>query len=395
MKLPNQAQLAISSGRDINQRGRMYKNGAAYSMDLKLEVANAYQLAQRESSNGRPTLAHIASQFKVTISFVKKIEDELLCHGRVLPPKEIRANREGPVGPGSRSLCRYEFYIIMMLYWEDPRRHLRNYRDWICILTGNVVSKNTISRVILYGFPHKGNMVKPNLVPLDKFRPDNQVKAYDYLKVLFTLSPDKVIFADEKHLRGEELFSQKVRRDPTSGYVPIILTDSDFRNKHHITGFCSINKRKVKPVWFRIHDGINNAEEFYETCLRAGQDGFFEPSDVLVLDGATVHNGVADMMWQVFHVHVLFLPARTCEWNPKELVWNVLVQRMANLPLTAIAQIRKDYDNGGSIVAKAAAHNLDNMTFDEVLKHFAHCYEFFPHWRDLRNRVVSERNRQH
>ena len=71
--MPNQAQFAISSGRVINSGGRLYKNGAAYSMDLKLEVATAYQESARQIG-GRPNLSQIARTFKVDTQD-KRIEE--------------------------------------------------------------------------------------------------------------------------------------------------------------------------------------------------------------------------------------------------------------------------------------------------------------------------------
>ena len=385
--LPNSVQLAVSAGREINNHGRMYKRGAAYPVDLKLEVADAYQEEARQSGK-RPCLTNLAKRFRVDRKTVTKVEAELFAQGRVIPPEEIRANQDRPVGPGSQSLCQFELYIIMMLYWEDPKRHLRNYKDWLLLLTGNSVSKDTINRVLLYGFPYKGNMVKPNLVPLDKFKPENQVRAYEYLEFLFAVQPGKVIFVDEKHLKGEELFSQKVRKDPTTGVTPVVLTDSDFRNTHCITAFCSINRTKASPVWFRIFDGINDADNFYETTVRCMKDGFFHPYDVIVADRATIHKDIEELLWDTCRVLFIFLPSRTPEWNPKELNWQLLVKRLANMPITALESIRIKSGDRGSIVAHAAADILNKMSFDDVSKNYSHCYKFFPHWRVLRDKAI-------
>ena len=75
--LPNQVQLADSNGRVVNKHEGSYKNGAAYSMDLKSEVANAYQQAAALCGGGRPNLSQIADKFMVDFKFVKKIEDKI------------------------------------------------------------------------------------------------------------------------------------------------------------------------------------------------------------------------------------------------------------------------------------------------------------------------------
>jgi len=55
----------------------------------------------------------------------------------------------------------------------------------------------------------------PNLVPVDKFRPQNVQKAVEYVKVLSTLCPERVKFGDEKSLKGADFFKTQSadRRD--------------------------------------------------------------------------------------------------------------------------------------------------------------------------------------
>ena len=115
----------------------------------------------------------------------------------------------------------------------------------------------------------------------------------------------------------------------------------------------------------------------------AGQDGFFEPHDVIVADNATVHREVAEMLWQCYRVLVIFLPTRTCEWNPMELIWQTMVKRMNNRPLCAI---RREHGYGKNILANTAKHELDRMTTDEVKEYYAKCYSFLKHWKTLSNK---------
>ena len=181
---PHRRALAVSSGRDVNSQGRTYRNGAAYSTDLKLEVADAY-LAAAGQTTGRPNISALATQFRVGREFVKKVEGELLSHGRIRPPEEIRASRDRVDGPGSLTLSGIDKYIIVRLYYGNPSRTLRSYRDWLLELTGTDISVDTISKLLLNGFPFKASLVKPILIPIDKFRPENEVKAFQYLWILF------------------------------------------------------------------------------------------------------------------------------------------------------------------------------------------------------------------
>ena len=390
--LPTRAQLALSSGREISSNGRMYVNGAACDMEIKLAVADTYQRIARERRLVRPNHSEIAILHSVDPKFVKKVEEELWCHGRVLSPQEIRGNADRPIGPGSISLSQYDFFIIMRLYWENPSRGLKSYTDYLWLMTGNIVCTNTIKRVLHEGFLYKGSRLKPNFLPLDKFKPENVNRAYEYLTTLFTLNPEKVIFVDEKHGKAQEVLLKYVRRDPTTGIVPSLLTESDFRNTYSITSFCSINRRKYHPLWYRIHTGTNGKQEFWETSLAALRDGYFEEYDVVVADCATIHNDIEDLFWQVGKVLFIFLPTRTPEWNPKELNWQLLLQRLSRLPLDAIKTMREDYGGGQDVILAAIKEELDGFTFDDVEKNYAKCYDFFPHWRALRDkaRLIEE-----
>ena len=78
--LPTRAQLALSSGREISSNGRMYVNGAACDMEIKLAVADTYQRIARERRLVRPNHSEIAILHSVDPKFVKKVEEELWCH---------------------------------------------------------------------------------------------------------------------------------------------------------------------------------------------------------------------------------------------------------------------------------------------------------------------------
>lgn len=386
-QFPNQHDpLAISAGREISSRGRVFNNGAAHSFELKVAVGITYQEMVAHEGGGLPNYTAIADIHRVDPGFVKKVESELFVHGRVLSPEEIRANADRPIGPGSQTVCDHELFIIMMLYYQNPSRSIRSYRDHIFLLTGNQVSLDTIHRVILGGFPYKGSRVKPNLIPLDKFKEGNVVRAYEYLTTLFTLTPEKVCFVDEKSGKAGEIYTKYVRKDPLTGIVPSQFTPSDFRNTISITAFCSINRSKAHPIWYRIHDKSNDMEMFRDTCFAALQDGFFHEFDVVVADSATIHNDVEDMFWMCGHVLFIFLPTRTPEWNPKELNWALLLMRLANFPLDALKAMHED-DSRVCVIIRAFQQVLDGFTFEDVEKNYAHCYDFFPHWRQLRNKA--------
>ena len=108
---------------------------------------------------------------RVGKGFVAKIECELIENDRVLPPEEIYMARVNPIGPGSRSMSGEDFFVLYILYRQQPTRSLKSYVYWLLCCTGTIVSESTVSRWFHHAFPIRGRLCVPNLVPYDKFRP--------------------------------------------------------------------------------------------------------------------------------------------------------------------------------------------------------------------------------
>ena len=89
------------------------------------------------------------------------------------------------------------------------------------------------------------------------------------------------------------------------------------------------------------------------------------PYDVVVLDRAAIHTGgqntiLVDWLWDNFRIFVLLLPARTPEWNPIELVSNLLVQRLNVFSLQVANSI------GLHSIVKASEVILGNISHTKV-----------------------------
>jgi hypothetical protein len=367
-----------------NNNGGSYIRGQSYPLVTKIRVGDAICLAKRLGSYVKN---RIAAECRVSNKFVTKVEDELLIHKRVLTPKEVKQMQRvarvelGTVGVGCNTIDTHDRYVLYALYLDQPYRSLGSYQDWLCYFTGSNPSKATISRYLRNAFPYSAGFVKPNMVPYDKFRAENIEKAYDYIFTIIQLDPSRLIFADEKLLKGQELFNRLVRRDPMTGQKPCMNPDPDFRNTHSITGFCSISGDRL-PVLFRIHEGNNNAEEFAYDVEAAILCGYLRPGDFLVLDNAAYHMGkenevLEDWLWEDHGIMLIFLPPRSPEWNPIELVWAILVRRLRTRD---IVQAREMYGTNAS--ANVAADILGNISLDEVKGCYRHCYKFLTELND-------------
>jgi len=98
-------------------------------MGTKLFVAANY-LDHKERLGGlKPALRRVAAECRVGKDFIAKIECELIENDRVLPPEEIYTARVNPIRPGTRSMSGDDFFVLDILYRQQPTRLLK-----ICVL---------------------------------------------------------------------------------------------------------------------------------------------------------------------------------------------------------------------------------------------------------------------
>lgn len=364
----NVAEFAAQQGHSINGHGRAYKNGAAKTKAEKVTIAAEYLKAKSAANNEEPDIHLLSQTLKVSEGMIRKVRSELQDYGEVLSPEEIRArgrlNRGVPAGPGSLALSPTDEVVLYVLYLLEPSRSLNSYRVWLFHLTGTIVDASTIGKWFNHAFPIKGCMRKTTLIPYDKLRPGNIERAIEYVYAISLIDRSRIKFGDEKHLKGAELSCRRTRRNIFTGEVPPIMTTPDFRNTYSIVGFCGIDVRTT-PMRYGIMDGINDAENFSMQILLGVQTGYFLPGDVIVLDRATIHTGgvnesLQDWLWDNFRIFILLLPARTPEWNPIELVWNILVQRLRTFSIFIARQL------GQHSLVQAAMIILNNITHVEI-----------------------------
>jgi hypothetical protein len=363
---------ATAHGYELNRNGGNYVKGSYYSMDKKTSVAIEYEQMKREASarGTKVNISELAKRCNVGWKYANKVAKEIECRGTVVDPSTAYDEREVPRGPGSKSFDTRDCFVLLFLYLTEPSRTLSDYVHWLAYYTGTIVDRSTVSRWFLHAFPISGGLLRVNQVPIDKFKPNNIERAIEYLTILTYISPELIIYGDEKLLKGQELFNRKTRRNVLTGFVPPCFVNSDFRNTYALTGFCSIDRRKP-AVCYDIHDGVNDSIEFEATLFDAIGKGYIRRGNVLVLDRAQIHLGkcnvdLQEYMWGRQGILLLFLPARTPEWNPIELVWNTLVQRLKRIPLSVLRGIDKD------AVALAASHLLSCMTHDDVEGFYRH-----------------------
>ena len=187
----------------------------------------------------------------------------------------------------------------------------------------------------------------------------------------------KFNFIDEKHLvnhNGQEI---RGRVDPITGRLDGISVSGDFRDANNIIACISANHQKFHHVYYTIRKANTTAMvfmDFIETLVAAE---FFVHDEILVLDNAPIHVGgeceiLEDYLWNTevdgrpLHVFVLYLPPRSPELNPIELVFNILVRRLKGF------HHRNDKGVAPSVLDKVE-HIFSSMSYETILNCYFHC----------------------
>lgn len=354
--LPNESKLST------NLNNGVYQNGVSFDLEKKLRVASVfkeYKARAIAKGRNRPSITAVAKAAGVSRTTVTKIKKELNESGTVQPPK-LHKEAVTTRGVGSRSLSDNDVRVLLELMERNPFRTRRNYCNRLQKLTGTVVSEMTISNFFLKGFLIKGNLRNPDLIPCDKFKPENVEYYFQFVDIIKTIDPRRLKFGDEKLLKGSEVYCKKGRRNVITGEVPTHVVNGDFRNTYAITGFCGIDP-ECPAVSFDIHDEKNNAASFGNAVIQAIGEGFLRAGDVLVLDNAAIHFkgdncGLEDWLWDEHRISVLPLPTRSPELNPQELIWRSLTMKIRSTRVSSKSHA----------TAKNAHHILASMTHKSV-----------------------------
>ena len=335
-----------------NESGRLYVPGRAYSLEVKVELRNVFW-AMAEGLGRYPTPHELKGAGRCSDDFARKVIGEIMTHGDVVDPKSLPNNR--PRGVGSKSLTPAMEQFLLELRQEKPTRPNIDYVYRLQEQFGTTVSEGLISEWFKRRWQFNASKKKTSNVPTDKWSDANTHRYLECLAKMLWMDPRRVKFCDEKLLKGADFFEQNVRLDPITGIMPTIDVDPDFRNTYSIMGVMQAGDPSMAAVVATIGEENGDSESFLMFMIELVSIDFFNHGDILVLDNCKIHSQglcdiLEDFLWNVtgpdginpLNVLIVWLPTRSPELNPIELLWNILVQRLKTVDLYDNNRVRRD-----------------------------------------------------
>ena len=202
---------------EVNSNGGFYHPGRQYDFSKKLQVWNCYICLFFENYPKEPSTLMVANKTRVSWDYAKKVLDEVQLTGELQDPTinmldgDLRQKKES-------ILTHEESVFLLSLQVEDRHRSNLDYIKNLFQEHGKIVSSSMISKFFNKRFGKSGRFRKPNLIPLDKWKPANLARFARFNQIIAGF-PDhrKFHFLDEKHICNKDVVPNRVRDDPLSG----------------------------------------------------------------------------------------------------------------------------------------------------------------------------------
>jgi transposase len=149
--------------------------------------------------------------------------------------------------------------------------------------------------------------------------------------------------------------------------------NGDFRDAYNLFAIISASPQKVSPVAYYIGRDDGNAALFLAFIEFLLQNSWFERGDILIMDNASIHMGageadiVEDLLWNAMQVLVVFLPTRSPELNPIELIFYILARHIRSF------RYRQMAGACDQAVVDLACRVLNDMPFNVVRQCCPYC----------------------
>ena len=311
----------------INKHGSLYEPGRPFGRLKWFEVLEHYY--EMLQTRAEVSIRQLAVSARISFRSARKAK-EMARLGYVW----LIEQGHGRVGPGSRSgLSTMAHHAHMYnLYCRNPKLPSDGYIFFMFRKFGCLLSRTTITRWFQTIGPFKGTMRFTSKFPPQKYSERNNQLLEDYLAFMMEVEDHtRLVFADEKPMKEVDLTGQ-VRRDPFTGEIPHVTCNANARNRYNVLAAVTL-KRDVPSVQALVLEVHGNAPLFANFVGHLLATRTLQRGDIFVVDNCSIHfMGDCQFMQQMLmeEAGVLMIPLAPyyAEFNPTELVFNTLVQRM-------------------------------------------------------------------
>ena len=327
------------SSQTITVQGRLIDKGKSFCTTLYDDFFSILDNYRNNNEGKYPTQREFASLCRISKRTAQKIID-VKKKKRTL---HVRKNNgtKGEINHGSRTFSFSDQMFLLSLYFENPQYNLVQYQQMLQIYSGTVASRATISRWFNKSLPFKASIRKTSLFPHRKYTIENIERLKRYTSFISQVHSSKLVFTDEKPVRGAEIYNATTRRCPLTGKVPFIKTKFKLRNRYNLMAAIRLCEPQDKCCFYKMGTFQGNSITFLTFVLEMVRTGFLKSGDILVLDNAKIHSAdycefLAPTLLAVANVMIVFLPAYSPELNPIELCFNYFSQTLKHTDIRSV-----------------------------------------------------------
>ena len=312
-----------------NKNGGYYTPGKAFGRDKWYELADLYdKLLESYGECSAKRLAQLGNVSKNSAEKAMFYYDI----GIVVPPYVRQGNGRHGVGSiAGMSMHHHQF--VYQLYTENPSLPLDGYVQQLFDKFGLVVGTTTIQRWFMQIGPFKGTMRVTSRFPSGRNSWATTEMLRLYLDFIVRIHDHKkLVFADEKPMKEIDIYGC-VRRDPLLGGTPYHEMEANVKNRYSILSAVTLKTGNIKPVEYVILEATTDSCLFLQFVRILLERGTIARGDVFVVDNCSVHLqgdnvGIQEELFVMYGILMITLPPYHPDYNPTELVFNTLLQRL-------------------------------------------------------------------
>ena len=312
-----------------NSNGGWYECGRSYSQAKWISTLHQYDALLKK--NGKCSVRQLAKEASISIHSAHRVV-KLHKEGKQEMPKCQRGH--GRKGIGSKKAFTLEHHAFLyQLYRDNPSMPLYGYVEELLKEYSIKVSDSFIKRWFDEIGPHKGTLRVTSSHPSGRYSTQTIMRLQNYLAFISSIDDHtRLVFSDEKPMKEVMIFP-RVRKDPFTGECPKNISTSTSKNRFNILAAVNLKGGEIPPVYWEVIEECTNAALYLQFVKRLVENGILQQGDIFVVDNCSIHYqgdniGLPDALWNLYQIRFIALPPYSPEFNPTELVFNCLQQRL-------------------------------------------------------------------